>query len=179
MIGPADKSNRFIHWPIRLSKGGEVLVPGKINDMVQYADVRDVAAWMIRLIEDKKTGTYNAAGPVEEQNMYSFVEEAQTAFDVESSFVKVDDYDFLKEKGIHYIVPWIMPTGKNKGSAKINNEKAIANGLTFTPLKKTVTDTYEWWMSDALTQAQRDKVELDPKSVLQREKSILEEWRSL
>ena len=178
MIGPADKSNRFIHWPIRLSRGGEVLVPGKEEDMVQYIDVRDVAGWMIRLIEDKKVGTYNAVGPKEKQNMYSFVEEAQTAFTVESSFVKIDDYDFLKEKNIPYIVPWIMPTDKNQGSAKINHEKAIANGLSFTPLKKSVTDTYEWWMSDAVAQEQRDKVELDPKSVLLREKSILEEWKT-
>ena len=52
MIGPGDKSNRFIHWPIRLHAGGEVLVPGKRDDMVQYMDVRDVAEWMIRLLED-------------------------------------------------------------------------------------------------------------------------------
>ncbi|MEL7226315.1 MAG: NAD-dependent epimerase/dehydratase family protein, partial [Cyanobacteria bacterium J06576_12] len=32
MIGPADKTDRFIHWPIRLSKGGEILVPGKAGD---------------------------------------------------------------------------------------------------------------------------------------------------
>lgn len=51
MFGPADKTNRFIHWPLRLSKGGEVFVPGKDEDPVQYIDVRDVAEFMIRLIE--------------------------------------------------------------------------------------------------------------------------------
>ncbi len=178
MIGPADKSNRFIHWPIRLNRGGEVLVPGKINDMVQYIDVRDVAEWMIRLIEDKKVGTFNAVGPKEKQNMYSFVEEAQKAFTAQTSFVKIEDYDFLKEKNISHIVPWIMPTEKNKGSAKINNGKGIANGLSFTPLIKTVKDTYEWWISNAVSQEQRDKVELDSESVLVREKSILEEWNT-
>lgn len=177
MIGPADNSNRFIHWPIRLNKGGEVLVPGKINDRVQYIDVRDVAEWMIRLIEDKKVGTFNAVGPEEEQNMYSFIEEAQKAFTAKTSFIKIDDYDFLKEKNISHIVPWIMPEGKNKGSAKINNKKGIANGLSFTPLMKTVKDTYEWWNSDAISQEQRNKVELDPKSVLVREAAILEQWK--
>ncbi|MEM6772828.1 MAG: NAD-dependent epimerase/dehydratase family protein, partial [Bacteroidota bacterium] len=34
MVGPADKTNRFIHWPIRLSRGGETLVPGKEDDPV-------------------------------------------------------------------------------------------------------------------------------------------------
>lgn len=179
MIGPADKSNRFIHWPIRLNKGGEVLVPGKMNDLVQYIDVRDVAEWMIRLIEDKNVGVFNAVGPETEQNMYSFVKEAQKAFTAKSSFVKIDDYDFLKKKNIAHIVPWIMPTGKNKGSAKINNEKGIANGLLYTPLKKTVEDTFNWWTSDAISQELRNKVELDSESVLVRENSILKEWKTL
>jgi 2'-hydroxyisoflavone reductase len=177
MIGPADKSNRFIHWPIRLNRGEEVLVPGKENDMVQYADVRDVAGWMIRLIEARKTGVYNAVGPKEKQNIYSFVEEAQKVFETKSTFVKIDDFDFLIEKEIYYIVPWIIPIGNNSGSAKISTEKAVANGLTYTPLIKTVKDTYEWWISPAVTQEQRDEVELDVKSVLLREKSIIEEWK--
>ncbi len=49
MLGPADGTDRFIHWPVRLSRGGEVLVPGRADDPVQYADVRDVAEFMIRL----------------------------------------------------------------------------------------------------------------------------------
>lgn len=177
MIGPADKTNRFIHWPIRLSKGGEILVPGKETDMVQYVDVRDVAEWMIRLLEDKKSGTFNAVGPKEAQNMYTFIDQASKAFPVESSFTKVDDYDFLKENGIEYIVPWIMPLPDLEGSAKINNEKAKRNGLTFRSLKDTVKDTYDWWNSDAVTQTQRDEVEQNPNSILAKEQSILEKWK--
>jgi 2'-hydroxyisoflavone reductase len=52
MMGPADKTDRFIYWPIRLPKGGEILVPGKTADPVEYIDVRDVAEWMIRLAEE-------------------------------------------------------------------------------------------------------------------------------
>ncbi len=177
MFGPADKTNRFIHWPIRLSQGGEILMPGKENDMVQYIDARDAAEWMIRLIEDKKTGTYNAAGPKEKQDIYEFVEEAKNAFEVKSTFVKIDDYNFLKENDIHYIVPWIMPTGENQGSAKVNNQKAKENGLTFRPLTESIKDTWDWWNSDAVSQAQRDKVGSDPKSVLALEKSIIEKWK--
>lgn len=178
MIGPGDKSNRFIHWPIRLRKGGEILIPGKEDDMVQYIDVRDVAEWMIRLIEDKKGGTYNAVGPKTAQNMYSFAEEAKKTFDVESSFVKIDDYDFLEENKVHYIVPWILPIGNNSGSAKISNLKAKKNGLSFRPLNKSIEDTYNWWNSDAVSQKQRDEVELDPESILVREKSIIKKWKS-
>lgn len=177
MVGPADKTNRFIYWPIRLSRGGETMVPGKANDMVQYIDVRDVAEWMIRLIEEKKPGTYNAVGPAHAQNVHTFVEEAQKAFDVESSFVKIDDYDFLKENKIFYIVPWIMPEGKNIGSALISNKKAIANGLAFRPLIDTMKETHAWWYSEVQTQEKRDEFELKENSILLREKEIIEKWK--
>ena len=179
MIGPADKTNRFIHWPIRLSKGGETLIPGREDDPVQYIDVRDVAEWMIRLAEEKNTGTYNAVGPKNMQGMHAFAEEAKNTFDVETTFVKIDDYDFLKANKVYYIVPWIMPTGTNKNSARISNDKAKKNGLTFRPLVESIKDTHDWWYSDAITQAQRDEYELSPKSILVREKSIIEKWKAL
>ncbi|WP_343485989.1 NAD-dependent epimerase/dehydratase family protein [Allomuricauda sp. d1] len=179
MIGPSDRTNRSIHWPVKLSKGGEVMIPGKSDDRIQYLDVRDAAEWMIRLIEDKKIGTFNAVGPREAQNMYEFVEEAKKTFDVDTSFVKIDDYDFLKENNVHYIVPWIMPVGNNRGSAKISNTKAKRNGLTFRPLTESVKATYDWWYSDAVTSERREKFETDPKSTLNREKSIIEKWKAL
>ena len=177
MVGPADKTDRFIYWPIRLSKGGEIMVPGKREDKVQLVDVRDVAGWMIRLIENKSIGTYNAVGPQAPTTMYSFVEEAAKAFEKEVSFVQIDDYEFLKVHQVHYIVPWIMPIGNNKGSALINNELALANGLTFIPLKETLLDTYNWWYSDALTEERRQQFEAKPNSILANEKNILEAWK--
>ena len=176
MIGPADKSDRFIYWPVRLSRGGEIMVPGKEQDPVQYIDVRDVAEWMIRLIEEKKAGTYNAVGPKQSQDMSAFVDEASSTFNVESTFVKIDDYEFLKQHNVPYLIPWIMPVGNNLGSATINNTKGIANGLTFRPLPKSMKDIYDWWYSDALTQERRDQFELKPESTLMREAAIIEAW---
>lgn len=177
MIGPADKTNRFIHWPIRLSKGGEILVPGKPEDRVQYADVRDIAEWMIRLIEEKQTGTFNAAGPQTPQTIQEFAAAAGKTFDVPASFVQIDDYEFLENQKISYLVPWIMPVGNNKFTAGIDNKKAVNAGLNFRDLKTTIKDTYDWWYSDALTDEQRDKYELDPETVLMREQKILNTWK--
>lgn len=177
MIGPGDKSNRFIHWPIRLARGGEIMVPGKENDPVQYLDVRDAAEWMIRLIEEKHIGTFNAVGPQHAQNMYQFIEQAKRAFEVDASFIIIDDYEFLKQQKLFHLVPWIMPKGNNKGSARINNEKGIKAGLTFRDLKATISDTYDWWYSDALTDDQRNSYELDSESTIMREQPILEAWK--
>ena len=111
--------------------------------------------------------------------MTAFVNEAKTAFDVESTLVNVDDYEFLKENGIPYLVPWIMPEGKNYGSSRVTNKKALKAGLTFRPLKTSIKDIYEWWNSDALTDERRNKLEADPKSLLLREQSVLEKWKKL
>ena len=178
MIGPADKSDRFIHWPIRLNRGGDILVPGKSEDKVQFIDVRDVAKFMITLIENKTIGTFNAVGTEKPMTMPEFVEEAHTVFDSEANFVYVDDYDFLAENDIKDVVPWIMPTGNNKGSALINNELAIKNGLTFIPLKETVRDTFNWWMSENKNAEKRTAYENNPKNLLMREAAILKKWKS-
>ncbi len=179
MIGPADKSNRFIHWPIRLAQGGEIMIPGKANDPVQYIDVRDVAEWMIRMIEQKKTGTYNAVGPKHYQNMYSFVEQAAGAFTTDKTFIKIDDYNFLKAQHVPYLVPWIMPEGNNKGSALISNEKGIRNGLTYRTLEETIKDTHRWWYSDSITPDLRNAFEQNPETVYFRESDIIKAWKRL
>ncbi|MGI9549661.1 MAG: NAD-dependent epimerase/dehydratase family protein, partial [Aurantibacter sp.] len=164
--------------PVRLSRGGEILVPGKSDDPVQYIDVRDVAAWMIRLIEKGGGGNYNAVGPASATGMHAFVYGAHAAFSSAATFIIVDDYDFLKQHKVHYIIPWIMPVGKNSGSALINNQHAIANGLAFTPLAQTVKDTHEWWYSGALIEERRQRFESKPDSILLREESIISAWKS-
>ena len=178
MFGPGDKTNRFIHWPVRLAKGGDVLVPGKKEDLVQYADVRDVAEFMIRLAENKSTGKFNIAGPAEQQTMFHFVNEAKDTFNVDTNLVAIDDYDFLEKNGVYYLVPWIPPIGKNYGSSRTANKKAIAAGLTFRDLKTSIQEMHDWWYSDAITQEQRDKFEKNPKGVLMNEQEILTKWKA-
>ncbi|TYA56689.1 NAD-dependent epimerase/dehydratase family protein [Formosa maritima] len=178
MMGPGDTSDRFIYWPLRLSKGGDIMVPGKELDPVQYIDVRDVAEWTIRLAEQKLAGTYNAVGPKNTQTMKEFVLDAKEAFPVDSKLVYIDDFTFLKKQKITQLVPWIMPEGNNYGSARTVNQKALQNGLTLRNLKESVIETYNWWNSDALTDERRQKFELNPDSMLVKEKSILEAWKS-
>lgn len=177
MFGPADKTDRFIHWPIRLERGGEILVPGKADDPVQYIDVRDVAEWMIRLGEEKTTGKYNAVGPVNTESIHEFVTKASSAFDVDSTLIQVDDYDFLLENDVYYIVPWIMPDKYNYGSARTSNAKAMKAGLSIRDLKTSMIDTLNWWKG--LSQERRDKYLKRSDTVISREEEILKKWKAL
>ena len=35
IVGPGDDTDRFTYWPVRLSRGGDVLAPGDGSDAVQ------------------------------------------------------------------------------------------------------------------------------------------------
>ncbi len=179
MVGPADKTNRFIHWPIRLAKGGEVLVPGKVNDPVQYVDVRDIADWIIKLAEERIIGTFNAVGPESEEFIYEFVERASKAFEVEHTFIKIPDDEFLLENKIPYLVPWIMPIDNNASSSKISNEAAKNQGLTFRPLVQTIRDTHDWWYSDSVSEEIRSNYENDSEGLLVREQEVIKSWKQM
>lgn len=177
MIGPGDNTDRFTYWPERLSRGGEVLVPGKADDPVQYIDARDVAGFMIRLAENKKAGVYNAVGPASPTGMHAFIYGAYAAFSSPISFVMINDHEFLETHGILDQVPWIMPVGDNAGSALVNNARAISNGLTFTALAESVRDIYDWWHSEAVTEERRNKLVSGNASLMKKEKDLIAEWR--
>lgn len=178
MMGPGDQTDRFTYWPVRLALGGEVLVPGP-RDPVQYIDVRDVADWMIRLVELRAAGTYNALGPAAPTVTQQFVHGAHAAFSSAATFTAVDDQAFLLEHRLGYAVPWIMPVGGNYGSARVDNRRAMANGLTLRPLADSVRDIHDWWYSDAVPQERKDAMLSGERSLITREPAILAAWHAL
>ncbi len=44
--------------PVRISKGGAVFAPD--NQIIQFIDVRDLAKWIVRMVEEDRNGVYNA-----------------------------------------------------------------------------------------------------------------------
>ncbi len=64
IVGPGDPSGRFSYWPWRAAAGGTMLVPAAPpHAPLQVIDVRDLAEWMIGLVEQDATGSFNAIGP--------------------------------------------------------------------------------------------------------------------
>jgi len=178
VVGPGDTTDRFPYWPARLERGGEVLVPGKAEDPVQWIDVRDLTEWMIRMIEDENSGTYNVAGPGFPMGMHAFVHGAHAATSAPVSWVYADDYDFLREHRLSTSIPWIMPVGDYEGSAYINIQRAVANGLTYRPLAQTTAATLDWWHSDAVDEERREAMVSGPRSLMTREPEIIAAWRA-
>jgi 2'-hydroxyisoflavone reductase len=176
IVGPGDSTDRFPYWPVRVHRGGTILVPGQPNDPVQLIDVRDLTEWMVRLIENKTGGTFNAVGPLAPLTMAEFVYGVRAAVTAPVSWVWVDDYDFLEANRLRFAIPWILPRGDQVGAMRINHERAVAAGLTYRPLAATVRDTIDWWYSDAVTEERRQNARFAISA--EREAEILAAWRS-
>jgi 2'-hydroxyisoflavone reductase len=186
IVGPGDTTDRWTYWPVRVARGGEILVPGRRTDPVQYIDVRDLAEWMIALLENGTTGTFNAVGPARPQTMEEFVYGLGATTAAPLSWTWIEDYAFLEAyplrrnasgetSGLTYAVPWVMVAGDDIGHMRIDGRKALAAGLALRPLAVTATDTVAWRASSAVPQALRDQ----PRYVLtpEQERAILEAWR--
>jgi 2'-hydroxyisoflavone reductase len=177
IVGPGDTTDRFPYWPVRIARGGEVLVPGGHGDPVQFMDVRDLTEWMIRLIEGGSTGVFNAGGPFPQQATISeMVYGIRAVTTAPVDWVWIDDYDFLSEMRLRALVPWVMPRGNSLGHTRINYDRAVAHGLAFRPLAVTVRDTLDWWESDAVPPERRAQPQfaLTP----EREAEVIAAWRA-
>ena len=177
IVGPGDRTDRFPYWVARLEKGGDVILPGASDEVVQYIDVRDLAQWMIRLLENKAVGTYNGSGPSFDMTTAAFVHGVHANFNSPINFVQLDDMDFLVENRLIGIQPWVIQLPKYAGMSRSDNAKAIAADLRFRSLSDTVAATHEWWYSDDVTQERRDKILGGDGSLAKREEDIIRNWR--
>lgn len=178
IVGPGDRTDRFPYWLARLEKGGDIIIPGGRDEVVQYIDVRDLAEWMIRLAENKAAGTYNGSGPGFDMTTNAFVHGIHASYTSPVNYIQIDDLSFLQENGIIGIQPWVIQLPQYAGMSKSDNSKAIQAGLQFRPLSETVRATKEWWYSDAVSQERRDNILTGERSFMNREAEILKKWRA-
>ncbi|MFC5452993.1 NAD-dependent epimerase/dehydratase family protein [Paenibacillus aestuarii] len=171
IVGPHDASDRFTYWPARIQRGGEVLVPLPRERSLQFIDVRDLAAWIVRLIENKTTGTIHTSGS--DYTMEELVETCARVSQVKPALVWVDE-QFLIEQGVGewMELPLWIRHDSLIGMMHVDNTKAKAAGLTTRPLTETARDTLAWDHSRPLDTVR--KAGLDPK----REEELLQRWRN-
>lgn len=187
IVGPGDPSDRFTYWPERMARGGEVLVPGRKTDRVQYIDVRDLAEWMVRLMDRDAAGTFNAVGPGAPQTLAQFIDGLKPLAPQGTRHTWIEDYAWLKAYplrqpspgdpgGFTAAIPWVMADGDELGHMRISNKKALAAGLTYRPLLATARDTLAWRQSDAVPEALRSQ----PRYVLteEQERAALDAWKT-
>jgi 2'-hydroxyisoflavone reductase len=146
IVGPHDPTDRFTYWPVRVAHGGAVLAPQKPDAPIQIIDARDLAEFIIKLIQKNASGVYNVTGPDYELTIGKLLEVSKQVTGSDAAF-KWASVAFLNENKVE---PWMdMPTWipddeENAGFARMNLSKAIKAGLKFRPLEETVSDTLAW-----------------------------------
>lgn len=172
IVGPHDYADRFTYWVRRVSQGGEVLAPGKPDSPVQIIDARDLAEWIVRMAESRRTGTFNATGPDYKLKMETLLETCKRVMGSDARFVWVDS-KFLKDAGAgewQEVPLWFADEHILANFMSLDISRALEAGLTFRPLAETVRDTHFWDV--ARTQDEELKAGLRP----EREREILQAW---
>jgi 2'-hydroxyisoflavone reductase len=179
IVGPDDPTDRFTYWPVRLARGGEVLAPGTPADPILYIDVRDLAAWMIALVERRTLGTFNALGPAGILGTGAFLDGirrgvANGSDDNEATLTFVPA-DFLDKQNVHAwsdMPVWAPPVGETAYLGRISRARAVKAGLAFRPIADTARDTLAWWRT--LPEARRAKLKAG--LAAEREQAVLAAW---
>jgi 2'-hydroxyisoflavone reductase len=146
IVGPYDPSNRFTYWPVRIRKGGDVLVPSSPDYPSQIIDVRDLADFTIKLIEIGATGYYNVTGPDYYLGLGKIFETCKQVSGSDANFLWADDA-FLQENevGAWMEMPLWIPSAEGQALMQVSVQKAINDGLKFRSLEDTIQATLDWY----------------------------------
>jgi len=144
IVGPFDPTGRFTYWPQRVARGGLVLAPADPSYPVQFIDARDLAAWMLDLVERRAGGTFNASGPAKPMDFAGFLEACREALASNAEFVW-PDAEFLDR---HEVQAWthlpLYAGDDGRGLCASNLGRALAAGLRLRPIGATCVDTARW-----------------------------------
>lgn len=146
IVGPYDPTDRFTYWPVRVKRGSDMITPDKPQTPIQIIDVRDLADFIIKLIEEEASGIYNATGPDYELSIGEFLDACKRVTDSIATFHWASA-EFLEEHGVQPwsdMPVWIPDTEEDAGFSRVDVSKAIEAGLKFRPLEDTIRDTIAW-----------------------------------
>lgn len=150
IVGPFDPTGRFTYWPQRVARGGRVLAPADPAYPVQFIDARDLAAWMLDLVERQVGGVFNASGPAEPLNFGGFLDACRQALGSDAEFVW-PDATFLAENEAQAWTELPLYAGdEGRGLCAASLRRALAAGLRLRPVGTTCADTAQWAAGIAL-----------------------------
>jgi 2'-hydroxyisoflavone reductase len=194
IVGPGDPTDRLTYWPVRISRGGDVLIPGSPNDPIEYVDVRDLAEWLVKLVEDGTAGTFNA---VQRVRWGDLVDACAAAAKTKPTLNWVPA-DWLMKNGAggeDAFPIWAPPTGETAGAHLWKYDRATEAGLKARKPADTVKAILEWYPGEVETRVKNRKKQeeeaaakgktLPPKDLTQllagpnenAEKELLAKWK--
>lgn len=171
VIGPWDYTDRFTYWVRRISEGGEVLAPGDASDPIQVIDARDMARWIVGLLEDDVAGTFHAVSPEPPFTFGDMLREIVAEVGPDGTTLTWVDRRWLLDQGEDGSSlplwgeddPWIVANAASPAAA-------AATGLAPRPLRRSVHDVLEHAASTPVPES--------PAISREREQELLAAWHA-
>jgi 2'-hydroxyisoflavone reductase len=171
VVGPDDYTWRFPYWVARIARGGDVLAPGPASSPSQIIDVRDMAAWMVGLLENRESGPFHAVGP---SASFTWGEQLETIVSsvgpAGTTLTWVDDTFLLEAKLDDSALPLWPGADPDVLMMTADPAAALATGMVIRPLGETVRDTLAW--TETVEQPQQPGLNAAD------EAALLEKWQA-
>jgi 2'-hydroxyisoflavone reductase len=176
IVGPNDPSDRFVYWPLRFLRGGEVLAPGNPHDdRLQLIDVRDLGNFIVRCIDERIVGTYNAVGP-DDPSLGNILDACKRATQSDARITWVDT-PFLesnKAGGWDDFPLTVDNNGDQPNFSHVSAQKAIARGLSFRAPVESARDALAWYNAQPDERRNQKRPGIAP----EREAALLQKWHA-
>jgi 2'-hydroxyisoflavone reductase len=170
VVGPDDYTWRFPWWVARIARGGDVLAPGPADNPSQVIDVRDMASWMVGLLERGESGAFHAVSPAPPFSWQDQLDATVRAVAPPGTTMTwVDEQFLLDEKLDDSALPLWSGGDPDVLIMAADPAAAIATGLAARPLEDTVRDTLAWAEATPMPNG----TGIDP----DREADLLRRWR--
>jgi 2'-hydroxyisoflavone reductase len=157
IVGPYDPTDRFGYWPARFvhpqllgDRGPLAVVPAPPETALQFIDARDLAAFILDLVERDVGGAFNATSPPGQWTFGDLVEECRHASPSPPEPLWVSERTLLD----FHVEPWMglplwIPSADpdTAGFQRVSTRRAQDAGLRTRPLAQTVADTAQWLAS--------------------------------
>jgi 2'-hydroxyisoflavone reductase len=145
IVGPG--TGELTYWAVRMERGGEILVAGDPLAPVQMIDVRDMAEFIVSMVERRECGVFNLAGPANPMGFAEMLGAIRGTTSSPVSLVWVSQ-EWLVRQNVPPV--WSSPLmwvteGGIPGLMRVRNEMAVARGLKFRPLSVTARDALSWY----------------------------------
>ncbi len=145
VFGPGDDTDRFTYWIERLARGGDVLAPSFPDLELQWVDARDLCPWIVRLVESRTFGVFNAAGPREPISWRGVLEAVRQQIG-STATLRWATPEVLE--GLPMALPLAAARRRRR---RLKSDAAQRSGLDYRLLADTVVATREWWASQDAT----------------------------
>lgn len=142
ILGPYEYVGRLPTLLERAARGGRILAPGPADRPIQPVDVRDLTAFVLRLVDHGQTGVFNVAAPTGHATYADLLDACLQATGSSGSPMWVDPI-WLTEQDVRQ---WTeIPLWRTApGTWEVDTTKARDAGLVCRPLRMTVADTHTW-----------------------------------